>query len=55
MRWKIGRNSAADSGLPATLVKTWMPRAPSPVTARSISANEASILFMGNDATKAGK
>ena len=55
MRWNIGRNSGAESGLPATLVKTWTPRAPRLVTARSISASEASILFIGNEATKAGK
>ena len=55
MRRKIGRNSGADSGLPATLVKTWTPRAPSSFTARSISASAASMLFIGSDATKAGK
>ncbi len=36
---KIGRYSGSDSGLPATLVKTWMPRAPSCLIARSISAS----------------
>ena len=32
-----GYSGALDSGLPATLVNTWMPRAPSCVIARSIS------------------
>ena len=55
MRAKIGRNSGALSGLPATLVNTWMPRAPSVVTARSISASAASTLFIGSAAMKVGK
>ena len=55
MRAKIGLNSGALSGLPATLVKTWMPHAPRLFTARSISASEASTLFIGSAAMNAGK
>ena len=42
MRAKIGRNSGALSGLPATLVKTWTPRAPS-VLHRAVDLGERGL------------
>src|SRR5437879_13343635 len=51
---KIGRNSGALKGLPRTLVKIWMPLAPSSTIARSASRTHASTLLTGIDATNAG-
>src|SRR5439155_4537524 len=55
MRSKIGKNSGSSSGRPLTLVKIWMPFAPSWPIARSISSSDDATLFIGSEATKAGK
>src|SRR2546426_10831998 len=54
MRSKTGKNSGSSSGRPLTLVKIWMPLAPSLPMARSISSSEAATLFIGSEATRAG-
>ena len=54
MRSKMGKNSAPSSGWPFTLVKIWMPFAPSFSIARSISSSDAGTLFIGSEATKHG-
>src|SRR6267378_4602347 len=55
MRSKMGKNSGSSSGRPLTLVKIWMPFAPSSPIARSISRSASGTLFIASEATKAGK
>src|SRR5215469_5121391 len=54
MRRNIGRNSGALNGLPATLVNSCTPRAPSEPIARSISLMLASMSLSGNAAMNVG-
>ena len=51
----MGENSGSSSGRPLTLVKIWMPLAPIFSTARVISSSVALTLFIGTEATQAGK
>ena len=52
---KIGSKAASSSGRPATLVKIWMPPAPSSLTARRASLTEPSTSVIDTAATKVGK
>ena len=52
---KIGSKAGSSSGLPAMLVKIWMPPAPSSLTARRASFTEPSTSVIDSAATKVGK
>src|SRR5258708_3051208 len=54
MRSKIGENSGSSRGPPVTLVKVWIPLAPSLPMARSISPGEAAAFVTRTDPTKGG-